>query len=148
MRGYNHRGFTLLELLIVLVIAVMATTLIAPGFNQVAERMALRGDSQKIAALLRFARSEAISRASLVRVELHPESGELSVSHANKNTLYPLEAGTVISLTGAGHRPDRQPYILFFPDGSSSGGSVSLKASDSQYQIMVDWLTGRVNVDG
>ena len=36
--------------------------------------------------------------------------------------------------------------IRFFPDGSSTGGRVTLMVGERSYAVDVDWLTGRVRV--
>ena len=36
--------------------------------------------------------------------------------------------------------------IRFYPDGSSSGGSIELGAEGVGFQVTVDWLTGGVDV--
>ncbi|MFC6669230.1 GspH/FimT family pseudopilin [Marinobacterium aestuariivivens] len=43
--------------------------------------------------------------------------------------------------------PESGPSIRFYPDGSSSGGTVVLTGSGGRYEIGVDWLTGRVRID-
>ena len=37
-------------------------------------------------------------------------------------------------------------WICFFPDGSSTGGEVTLASSKALRYVQVDWLTGRVAV--
>ena len=37
--------------------------------------------------------------------------------------------------------------IRFFPDGSSTGGRVSLVQGDRRSDVRVDWLSGRISVD-
>ena len=36
--------------------------------------------------------------------------------------------------------------IRFFPDGSSTGGRITLSIDSMRYLVNVDWLTGRVKV--
>jgi general secretion pathway protein H len=36
--------------------------------------------------------------------------------------------------------------IRFFPDGSSTGGSISLASGRETHTVVVDWLTGRVRI--
>ena len=36
--------------------------------------------------------------------------------------------------------------ITFYPDGSSTGGRVTLRDEDNGYVVDVDWLTGRIDV--
>jgi len=38
--------------------------------------------------------------------------------------------------------------IRFYPDGSSTGGSIDLSVNGEGYRIKVDWLTGGVSLDG
>jgi general secretion pathway protein H len=38
--------------------------------------------------------------------------------------------------------------IVFAPDGTSSGGRVLLAGADRHVEVSVDWLTGRVEIDG
>ena len=34
--------------------------------------------------------------------------------------------------------------VRFFPDGSSTGGRITLSLAERRYMVDVDWLTGRV----
>ena len=36
--------------------------------------------------------------------------------------------------------------LVFFPDGSSTGGRITLRSEVSAYRVDVDWLTGQVRV--
>lgn len=67
--AYQHRGFTLLELLVVLVIA--SILLGAAAFNAMpANRQVLQDDAQRIALLLQAARDEAIVRNRAIAFEI------------------------------------------------------------------------------
>jgi len=61
MHGRNERGFTLLELIVVLVIVGLMSTLVAPQLAGPLGNLALKTASQKISASLRYARSQAAS---------------------------------------------------------------------------------------
>lgn len=68
----SARGFTLLELLVVLVIAGLLLGLVA--FNAMpSERQALQTEAQRIALLLQLARDEAILRNRPIAFEVEPE---------------------------------------------------------------------------
>jgi general secretion pathway protein H len=41
---------------------------------------------------------------------------------------------------------DRVGSIRFFPDGSSTGGRISLSSGKSIHTVVVDWLTGHVRI--
>jgi general secretion pathway protein H len=77
------RGFTLLELLVVLVIAGMLLGLVA--FNAMpGERQALQGDAQRVALLLQLARDEAILRNRPVAFEAEPDRYRFLIRDGNK----------------------------------------------------------------
>jgi general secretion pathway protein H len=38
--------------------------------------------------------------------------------------------------------------IRFFPDGTSTGGAISLSLNGQQAEVDIDWLTGQVEIAG
>ncbi|MGI9492612.1 MAG: pilus assembly FimT family protein [Geminicoccaceae bacterium] len=142
----GERGFTLLELLVVIAIIGLMVALI-PGF------------------LLRDNKGLDLDRATRAVAE-----GLLDVRSAaitqNRDQLFGLDVERRQFLPGEGATPvqlnrgiqlrfvtaRRQQLtesigqIRFFPDGSSSGGSVQLDLGDLTSRIEVDWLTGQVKV--
>ena len=63
-------GFTLLELTVVLFILALATALIAPGFRRSFGQLPLRAATRDIAALCRYARTQAITHHGVLEVVL------------------------------------------------------------------------------
>ena len=57
----------------------------------------------------------------------------------------PEEADVLVNTTEREVRGDLAA-IRFYPDGSSSGGSIELGAEGVVFQVTVDWLTGAVAV--
>ncbi len=58
---YSKRGFTLLELIVVLVIISLISALVGPRFTGTLTNMNLKTAAKKVAAALRYARSQAAS---------------------------------------------------------------------------------------
>ncbi|MFW1677725.1 GspH/FimT family pseudopilin [Pontibacter sp. JAM-7] len=140
----SAQGFTLLELLVVLVIASLGMTLMVPQFSNLIPGAELRGETRKIAAMLRHARSVAIAQGQAVSFSQDPETGEYALSF-QAAAYQPPER---IQLTVAANMPGAATgQILFYPDGSSSGGAVKLQSGTRQGEVMIDWLTGRVTSD-
>jgi general secretion pathway protein H len=42
---------------------------------------------------------------------------------------------------------DRKGSIRFYPDGSSTGGRITVSSGERKFLVDVDWLTGRVKIE-
>jgi type IV fimbrial biogenesis protein FimT len=80
--GRFHRGFTLIELMVTVAIAVILITLAVPSFRSYTVKKKVEGTLAELASDIQFARSEAVSRNTTVRLTLgtncysvHPASG-------------------------------------------------------------------------
>lgn len=51
-----------------------------------------------------------------------------------------------INTTSAEVGNTQQAGIRFYPDGSSTGGSVDLTYNQQTYKVNVEWVTGRVSI--
>ena len=69
-----QRGFTLIELMIVLAIAALLMLLAAPAFSTFMARQQLAGDVNQLQSVLTFARSEAIKQRQPITVRFSPPS--------------------------------------------------------------------------
>lgn len=63
-----HAGFTLIELMVTLVIAVVLLTIAIPSFSNMMTRQRLRAAAEQVRADLDLARTEAIKRNAAVRI--------------------------------------------------------------------------------
>jgi len=146
-------GFTLLELLVTLVIMTLAVSLVAPRFGEALPGAELKAETRKVAALLRHARSQALVLNREIQIRLVEEPAALSISTEAQPYRPPgqvhleLSAGRASEDSDQADRPGQ--VIRFFPEGHSSGGSISLSREDGRRaSISIDWLTGRVSIDG
>lgn len=137
-------GFTIIELLVVMVIMALAYTLASPMISSGVSGTELKASARQLAAGLRKARSEAISRrqeSSLtIDVEGHQFqlSGDARVYRLPKSVavkLFTVQSELVSGSAGA---------IRFFPDGGSTGGRITLSANARNYDVDINWLTGQV----
>lgn len=74
----RRRGFTLIELMIVVAVVAVILTLAAPSFRDMILMQRLRGINAQLVTDLAFARGEAISRGSFVQVRFQTVSGSMS----------------------------------------------------------------------
>jgi general secretion pathway protein H len=123
-------GFTLIEMIVVLVIlGLMAGLVLARGPLH-SQRLDIDAAARGLAGTLRLARGQAIAQHHPVVVAV--------AANAYRLDRTPLHAvPTDVALSG-------DAAIRFAPDGSSSGGHIAVRGSTGRIDIGVDWLTGRV----
>lgn len=125
-------GFTLIEMIVVLVILGLMLGLVVSRAPMHSQRLDLDGVSRQMMGSLRLARSRAIAQNRTV-IWVAASSGFSLDGEAPRR----LPADVTVA---AGER------IGFAADGSSSGGRVVLQSGERKVAIGVDWLTGRVQV--
>jgi general secretion pathway protein H len=143
-RAGTTAGFTLIEMLVVLVILGLTVALIVSRGPARSTGFDLRATAGDIAQQLRIARSEAISSDRSTRFSLDPADRRYETNGVAGPLLPPELSLTMTTATGGAARP--LAAITFAPDGSSSGGRVVLVAGANAMAVVVDWLTGRVSV--
>ena len=143
MRQRAARGFTLLELILVLALVALASGLAAAALSGGFDGMRLRSAAKEIAAQLRFTRAQAIATGEPQRFTIDPAAHRWTAPKARDGTV-PKQLG--IAFLGAREvQPSAgEGAIVFFPDGASTGGRVRLQLDDAAWQVEVAWLTGQV----
>jgi len=152
----KRRGFTLIEMVIVMVILGLSITLVTPYLSRFSRTVELRASAKKISGILRYYRSEAIQQGKVYQVlfdsnlrEVRIQSRERTEEKALKNR-YPLPAGVQIKELNipAPQYPEDFPAIEFYPSGGSNGGSILLDSPDRKgFRISVHFLTGMVVIE-
>ncbi len=141
------RGFTLLELLVVLFIMVLGFSVVGVNLSSGSDGAALKAAARDLVSALRYARGQALMTHQEETVTLDLAENSYTVSGRTKNYLIPKTiALTVVSaqseLTGVG-----KANMRFFSDGSSTGGRITLEQGRSAWEININWLTGQIKLD-
>jgi general secretion pathway protein H len=141
----RSRGFSLVEILVVVAIMGIAVAAIASAMGYSLTGQQMRGASRDLVAALRYTRGQAIVKreaqvlmlnvdqksyraASRASVQLPPQF-DLAIETARQEMISQGEGG-----------------IRFFPDGSSTGGNIELSRGDTVWRIDINWLTGEVSL--
>ena len=139
-------GFTLIELMVVLVIAGMLAAVAVPSLLPAINTMRMRAATNDIASALRYVRGQALARGREAVFTLNVEGHHYRVSGRQK--VYYLPAAVKLGLFTADQElsGEGEGSIRFYPDGSATGGRVFLEASGRKQHVDVNWLTGAVVV--
>jgi prepilin-type N-terminal cleavage/methylation domain-containing protein len=143
------RGFTLIEVVTVLLILALAAGVVAPSVGRSLDGLKLRAEVAGVASFLRAARERAITRDIPFQVEIDVEARSLTLRPAPAERAAPLERPlTVKQLSGSiriAAEPPSARTIRFLPHGFSSGGRLLIEAPGPVvYEVAVDPIIGRV----
>lgn len=144
--AFSHRGFTLLELLVVLTIAVLLLTLVPPLFQGAGSTSELKAAARQLAAGLRSARNDAVMRQREASLMLDLERHRFGVTGTPRQINLPQDIGVELFTAQSELVNEAAAGIRFFPDGSSTGGRITLTTGERAFAIDVDWLTGKVSI--
>jgi general secretion pathway protein H len=136
-------GFTLIEILVVLVILALTVTLLVARGPARNAGLEARAAASEVVQTLRIGRSRAIAEDRPVAVMLDLPSHRLALDGVLRAALpgwIPLAARMA-----DGTEP-RRAVFDFAPDGSATGGIVALGKPGRRVLVSVDWLTGRVDI--
>jgi general secretion pathway protein H len=142
----RHSGFTLLEILVVLALLAMVYALVPPMITVGGSTTELKAGARQVAAGLRKARSQAIVSRAEATLTLDVEARSFLLSGDSKSRKLPQQAEIGV-YTAQGEVVDANTAaIRFYPDGSSTGGRVTLAMDERKFHVDVDWLTGQVEI--
>lgn len=138
-------GFSLLEVLLVMVLiaatGVLAAGVVGGGFA----RMELRSTARELATQLRFARARALDTGAAQTFSIDPAGHAWQGADGRRG-----EVPEAVGIRFIGAREvqpaDGVGAIVFFGDGASTGGRVQLSRGEAAFDIDVAWLTGQVTV--
>lgn len=140
-----RRGFTLVELLVVLAIAALAMSAVPPLVSAALPGVEMKAAARRTLSALRLARESAIRQGTDLALVVDIEARQLELP-GHRVMRLPEALNLTLEAAEQEMLADQRGAIRFFPDGSSTGGRLILAHADSGYQVGVNWLTGRVRM--
>lgn len=143
--GRDRRGFSLLELLVVLLLLAVSASLVLPSIERGLKAREVRQSALGLAALARDLRSRAIHEGALQYLLLNPSENSYEVA-GGKKILLPSDV-RMTAVQGGEPSAEGMRRFLFFPNGSTLGGEVALSGPEGlSYTVRLDPLLGKVEV--
>lgn len=159
IRNHKSAGFTLIEMMIVIVIIGVMAAMAGPSFSNFIPKMKLKADSREKTNYLRQARSRAISENSQYGIYFNTDdneivffkdtsSPELSTYEEGMDSLVQdsISCESNVQFSNCSFANN---VVVFYPNGSAStSGSIDLRdtGSSEMYTISVLASTGRVRM--
>lgn len=141
-------GFTLLELMVVMALMALIVGLVVSRLPAGPSRTQVVASAKSLASGLRTARGAAIheSREAVFTVDL--AARRFWVDRRDPVALR-ADIGLALDIAAAERAGETAGHIRFFPDGSSTGGSIRLNLPGKDAPpttVTVDGITGHVAV--
>jgi len=136
------KGYTLLETLVVLGLLSMIMSL-SLTTHPLSSRRSLESISTEIATLLQSAKIRAISQNAERTIVIDPLTRTLSAGSSDEPVMLGADVGIAVLTARRGVKEGRA-VIRFYPDGTTTGGTVQLKRGDRIVSIHLNWLTGQI----
>jgi general secretion pathway protein H len=140
------RGFTLLEVMVVLVIGALAYAVVAGIPGRGTSMADLKASARTLASGLRTAQTTAMATRRDAQLTLDLETHEFLVPGVTQPRKLPDGIDIKLDTAQSEVTSDKRGSIRFYPDGSSTGGRITVAAGERKYLVDVDWLTGRVSI--
>ena len=167
-RPASERGFTLLEILLVLSLIALASVLVAPNVGSLDART-YSVQLRQVNALLHYARRNAVITGLPVSARLYgpsfrsdgvdiasadefahrKERGQgLTAGRVQKHKARWESNGIALSYQDSTERLTEVEHFIdvtFYPEGTSSGGTLIFSWDDRHTRIVIDPFTGRIS---
>lgn len=153
--SFRRNGFTLIELIIVLVIIGISAGLVGIVINRNSGSFELNRFTKEVSAVLRYARSHAVAEKKTYcfviegperMLRLYTDNDKEDSDEKYKEVInkpIPQELQIVMA-----HGKSDTPFIEFFPVGNSSGGVIEVSNQKGKvFLVTVNRITGKVEVE-
>lgn len=143
MRCADRRGgFTLIEIVVVLVILAISAAVVAPAFSAALRRDNSDDVAANLLSLLERGRRTAIAHATTVRGSVDVRTGRVALTRTEDDSVF-VAVDTIVALPRGVTLSAAAPHAhwIFRLDGSATGDTLLVNGGEDT-RIWVDALTG------
>lgn len=141
----RQHGFTLVEMIVVVVLIAATTAMAASVMSAGLPGQQLRNTARELAAQLRYTRAQAIVTGTSQLFTLDTRTREWQAPNRRQGRL-PQQIQIVATGARNEQTQPNQVAIRFFPEGAATGGRIVLSRERAAAQVDVEWLTGEVRI--
>jgi len=149
-RRTASRGFTFIEMMVVLAIIGMAAAVVVPAIDAGLDSREVRRATRQIAATMHHMRTEAVATGRLRRMRISPTKNAVETDdHSRWAEL--TDRAIIERIDGGSMAGDGTVDILFYANGSTSGADITIASrrdrSSNRIRLKLDPLIGTVRVE-
>lgn len=132
--------------MIVLGIMVLGFGAVAVNMSAGNETRELKAAARDLASGLRYVRSQAMITHTQATLNFDLSDNHYTLTGQNKIHRIPSDIEISVK-TAQEDLNDGVAKLRFFPDGSATGGRITLEKNKLSQEININWLTGHVSID-
>lgn len=136
----HARGFTLVEIVVVLALLALSAAVAVPAYTAVAARSSTHEAASQITALLERARSRALARGSDAQLTIDTQRAR--VWQAEPDSTFVLDLPADCHLDGDKARL----HVRFAADGSAAADAIVVRCDGGTAAVAADAWTGATRV--
>ncbi len=146
----NTRAFTLIEVITVVAIIGILAAVLSPKIDGWVGKSKIRTSADELQQYLSFMKGEALGRGVVIKTEISENDNSMEIYSSNELTSNCQS--TEVEWQSIDNNLDfknielisevEDDELCFFPDGSSNGGTITLKSKYAEYEIGVLSATG------
>jgi type II secretion system protein H len=145
--GTCSRGFTLLELLVVLCIISVVMALVIPSFSGTGERR-LRSEAREIASILNYLQDSAVSRKETFALRCNLDENSIWWKGPDGEKRRSFGGMTGVTTQSTGRMAQGEVILFFEPLGIRENLSIHLMSDKKEMTVTLHHLSGRVKISG
>jgi len=141
----NSRGFTLLELIVVLFVISLVAAIVLPSFAGFGESK-LKSEAREIASVLRYMNDSAVSRKETFAMRFDLDKNVISWKGPEGEKTRSFDDITGVTTQSIGTVSKGEVTFFFEPLGVRENLSVHVGRGDKNMIITLNHLSGRVKI--
>ena len=144
------RGFTFIELMVVLAIIGLAAMVAVPAIDAGMDSREVRRATRQIAATMHHLRSEALATGKVRRLRINASENAIEADDKGRWAVL-TERAIIERIDGGVMAGDGTIDILFYANGATSGADIIIASrrdrASNRIRLQLDPLVGSIRVD-
>lgn len=144
------RGFTFIEVMVVVAIAAVGAVLVIPSLDAGFDSREVRRAVRQIAATMHHLRGEAVATGRIRHLRIDPEENGIETDDRRRWARL-TDRALIERVDGGFAAADGTVDILFYPNGATSGAEVVVVSrrdrASNRLKLVLDPLVGGVRVE-
>lgn len=146
-RQPRDSGVSLLELVVVLTILAAVLAMSVPYFRGSSRAVPLQPLAMRMVADLRMARTTGMAQNRPVKVTIDTVARSYVIDTGPRPVVLPRSVTVSVSHLGGAQPTGDTSVIVFYPDGSATGGHLFLSDQRRTVKVVIDAMMGAVTTE-